>query len=379
MARRHILSISLVAITAIAVAAAACAPAAAPTPTAPPKQAPAATKAPEPTKPAAPAATKAPEATKPAAAPAAAAPPKPAGWPNRSITLIIPWNAGGSTDVGFRLLAPKMEKVVGGTIEIVNRPGAGAQVGVTELARAKPDGYTVGNVSAPAVITHYLDPRRQAVFTWDSFAPIGLHVFDPGVMAVKTDSKYKTLKDLVDDAKANPEKVKAGTTGILGDDHLAILLLEKAAGIKFATVHFEGGAPQQTALLGGHIDVGFDNVGSYAKLVKDGRARVLAVMDEQRNEFLPGVPTVKEAIGVDLVSSSSRGLAAPKGTPKDIVWYMSYAMEQAIKDPEISKKMADQGLTQRYMNPDQFDKYWRDFEVSIKPLVARVLEEETKK
>lgn len=368
MARRHILSISLAAITAIAIVAAACAPAAAPTPTAPPKEAPAATKAPEPTKPAAPAATKAPEATKPAAAPAAAAPPKPADWPKRSVQLIVPWDAGGSTDVGMRLLAPLMEKTLGTTIEVVNRPGAGSQVGVAELARAKPDGYTIGNTSAPAVITIYLDPERKATFTWDDFAPIGLHVFDPGVMAVPVDSKYKTLKDLVDDAKANPEKVKAGTTGILGDDHLAILALERLTGVKFAVVHFTGGAPQTAALLGGHIDVGFDNVGTYAKLDKQGKTRTLAVMDNQRNKFLPDVPTAEEQ-GFKVYSSSSRGLSAPKGTPKEIVAYLSYAMEQAMKDPELNKKMDEAGLTQRYMNPEQFDKYWREFEAQVKPLV----------
>ncbi len=371
MVRHCIRGLCVAAVAALTFTAVACSSPAAPAPTAAPAAKPATT-APTAAPTAAP--TKAPEATKPAApsqptaAPAAAAPAKPADWPKKSIQLIIPWDAGGSTDVGFRLLAPLMEKTVGATIELINKPGAGSQVGVAELARAKPDGYTIGNVSAPAVITIYQDPERKATFTWSDFAPIGLHVFDPGTLAVPVDSKYKSMKDLIDDAKANPEKVKVATTGILGDDHLAILALERLTGAKFSVVHFTGGAPQVTALLGGHVDVGFDNIGTYAKLDREGKTRILAVLDTQRNKFAPNAPTAEEQ-GFKVYSSSSRGLAAPKGTPKEIVWAISQAMEQAMKDPDLNKKMDDAALTQRYMNPDQFDKYWKDFEETAKPLV----------
>lgn len=378
MRHLHLHSLGAAAIAALMLVTMACTSPATPAPTAAPKQ--------EAPKAAAPAPTKAPEAAAPTKAPAPAAQPtaapsaaiqKPADWPKKSIQLIIPWDAGGSTDVGFRLLAPLMEKPLGATIEVVNKPGAGAQVGVTELAKAKPDGYTIGNISAPAVITHYLDPERKAAFTFDSFASIGLHVFDPGVVAVAKDSKYKSLKELVEDAKANPEKVKVGTTGILGDDHLAILALQRLTGVKFAIVHFTGGAPQTAALLGGHIDAGFDNVGTYAKLDSQDKTRTLAVFDNQRNKFLPNVPTSEEQ-GYKMYSSSSRGLGAPKGTPKEIVWFISQAMEQAMKDPDLNKKMDDAGLTQRYMNPDQFDKYWREFEEQVKPLVEIAKKEATK-
>ncbi|MHB1161098.1 MAG: Bug family tripartite tricarboxylate transporter substrate binding protein, partial [Chloroflexota bacterium] len=123
--------------------------------------------------------------------------------------MIVPADAGGATDIGYRLLAPRMEKYLGTTVEVVNKPGAGTQVGVTELSKAKPDGYTIGVTLIPQTPTIYMDPERKAVFNRESFAPIGLHVFDPGLIAVAPDSKYKTLKDVVDDAKANPEKVKA--------------------------------------------------------------------------------------------------------------------------------------------------------------------------
>lgn len=346
----------LAATAALTLAAAACSTAApAPSPTTAP-----AAKATEAPKPAA--------TTAPAAQSSAPAVGKPVDWPKKPIQLIIPWDAGGSTDVGFRMIAPLMEKTLGTQIEIVNKAGAGSQVGITELAKAKPDGYTIGNVSAPAIQTIYLDSDRKATFAWDSFAPIGLHVFDPGAVYVGADSKYKRLKDVAEDAKANPEKIKASTTGVLGDDHLNILSFQRATEAKMAIVHFTGSAPVQTALLGGHIDIAFNNVGDFMPQVEAGKMRAIAITDKQRSRFFPDVPTAEEQ-GIKLYSSSSRGLAAPKGTPKEIVWAISQAMQQAIKDPDIAKKMDEVALTQQYMNPDEFDRYMKDFEAQVKPLI----------
>lgn len=366
MVRKHLATLSLIAAAVLAMGTLACSAGSTSAPTPAPKQE--ATKAPA-AQPTAPASqpTKAPEAANPTAA-ASAVVQKPADWPKKAISLVVPSDAGGATDVGARLLAPGMEKELGTTIEILNRPGGGTQIGHTAIAVAKPDGYTIGFTLAPATITTYLDPERKAVFTWDSFAPIGLHVFDPGTFSVATDSKYKTLKDVIDDARANPGKVKIGTTGILGDDHLAVLQLEKLTGVKFATVHFSGGTTQLTALYGGHIDVGCDNVGTFTSQSNSGKARVLAVLDKERSRFLPDAPTADEQ-GVKLYSSSSRPLSAPKGTPRDIVWTISKAMEVSMKNPEHIKKMDDQGLTLRYMNPDQLNQYWKEFEEAVKPLM----------
>lgn len=269
----------------------------------------------------------------------------------------------------MRLLAPGMEKALGTQIEVVNKPGAGSQVGVTEIAKAKPDGYTIGMTNAPQTQTIYMDKERQSVFKWDSFAPIGLHVFDPGAIAVATDSKYKSVKDIIDDAKANPEKVKVTSTGVMGDDHLAILQLEKLAGVKFATVHTTGTTPALTALLGGHTDVAFNNIGDFLQMSKQGKIRVLAVMDKERSkQFFPDVPTFEE-LGYKLYSSSSRGLSAPKGTPKEVVNALSQAMKVAMDDPSHVSKMAEQGLTLRYMDSQQFDQYMRDYEKQVQPLM----------
>ncbi len=364
MVRKHYLGLCLVTVGLMIGAAVACSSPAANSPTAAPKQGTQTTKASETPQPSA---TKPAEASKPAASSSGIQ--KPADYPKRSISLIVPFAAGGSTDIGFRLLGAAMEKVMGSPVEIVNKAGAGSQVGNTELANAKPDGYTIGSVAAPGTITIYLDPERKATFKWGSFAPIGLHVWDPNVVIVAADSKYKTLKDLLDDAKQRPSAVKIANTGILGDDDLAILKLQKATNAKFAIVNFDSGAPALTALLGGHIDAAVQNVGDILTSFKGGKVRLLAVLDNQRSKFIPDVPTAEEQ-GVKVYNNSSRALVAPKGTPKEIVTYLAQVMEQAMKDPEQVKKLDEGGFTLRYLGPEQLDKYWQQQEEETKPLMS---------
>lgn len=322
----------------------------------------------EPTKAAAPAGQ---PTTAPAAQPTAA-PAAKANWPEKgkSITLIVGSDAGGSSDVGARLIAPGMEKELGVPVNVVNKPGAGWQVGLTELANAKPDGYTFGMTVMPQTNTIYLDPDRKAVFSRKSFAPVGMQVVDPGVIAVKSDSKYKTLKDLIDDAKANPGKIKATTTGILGDDHLNLLRTQKAAGVQFAVVHFTGGAPSITSLLGGHVDVNFNNVGDYMSQVKAGTVRILAVTDAQRSKFYPDVPTVDELGFKGLYSASSRGMSAPANTPKEALDALASAFKKASENPDYQAKMAEQALTVRSMSPAEMGKYWDDMDAQLPDLMA---------
>jgi tripartite-type tricarboxylate transporter receptor subunit TctC len=286
----------------------------------------------------------------------------------KSITMILGTSAGGSTDIGARILAGPMEKVLGTRIQIENKPGAGWQIGLTALARSKPDGYTIGFAVIPQAITNYLDPDRKAVFNRKSFEYLGMQVVDPGNIAIRANSPYKTMKDLVEAAKANPGKLKASATGILSDDHLAILQLQRLANVKFAIVQFDGSAPAMTALLGGHTDVYFGNIGDTAPQFKAGEVRVLGVMDPQESPFLPGVKTV-ESQGWKLYSSSSRGLIAPAGVPKEIVQLFANAIKQGMDNEEHKKKMDEQGLTVRYMDPAQMEAYWTEMEGWVAPLV----------
>lgn len=283
-------------------------------------------------------------------------------YPRRAVQLIVAFPAGGSTDVGARILAAAAEKDLGQPITVVNKGGAGGQLGFTEIARARPDGYTLGFLNLPGLNTIILDPERKAAFNIDSFIPIVNQVLDPGLIWVKGDSPYKTLADLVDAAKKAPNKISACTTGILSDDHLAILMVQEVAKCEFRIVHFDGGAQQLTGVLGGHVDCAFDNVGGVFKRVLSGEIRGLAVTDVERSKFLPDVPCTKELGMATVISSSTRGVGAPKGTPADVIKVVETAFLKAINSPEMKQKMDAVGLALKPMAGAEYAKYYADLQ-----------------
>lgn len=290
-------------------------------------------------------------------------------FPSRPITLIVPVAAGGPTDVAARILGSIAEKELGQPIVVVNRGGAGSQVGTTEFARAKPDGYTLGFLLPPTTNALILNPARQAIFDEKSFVPIINHVIDAGVIWVRADSPLKSFADLIDSAKKAPGTIRASTTGILSDDHLYILMTEEATSAKFRIVHLEGAAAQYKETLGGNVDVSFDNVGNVTKPLKAGLLRVLAVADPERSPFLPDVPTMKELGYPSVISASTRGLGAPKGTPKPIVDKLAQVFKRAMDDPDHAKRMEEQGLAVRPMMSDEFTAYWLNAHEKTKKLV----------
>jgi len=284
-----------------------------------------------------------------------------ADFPARPVQLMVAYPAGGSTDVAARIVAAIAEKQLGQTIVVVNRGGAGGQVGWTDMSRARPDGYYMGFINLPALNTVILDPERKAAFKADAFVPLINQVLDPGIIWIKADSPYKSLKDLLEAAKRAPNKISAATTGILSDDHLAILMAEEAyPGAIFRIVHLEGGAAQLTAILGGHIDVAFDNVGSVYRRVRTGELRALAVMDTRRSSFLPDVPTTPELGFPTVISNSTRGIAVPKGTPAPIIKKLEQVFKKAMEDPEHVKKMEEAGLALKIMVGEEYAKYYRE-------------------
>jgi tripartite-type tricarboxylate transporter receptor subunit TctC len=290
-------------------------------------------------------------------------------YPTKPIILQIPWPAGGSTDVGARIVAAIAEKKMGQPIIVTNKVGAGSQIGLTETARAKPDGYTLGFASLPALNTIVLDPERKALFDLNSLVFIINQVIDPGIIWAKGDSPYKALKDLLDDARKRPGQIRAATTGILGDDHLAILMLEEAAKVKFRIVHFDGGAQVFTAILGGQVDVAFGNVGDIAAKIKGTPLRVLMVMDPQRSKFVPDVPTTAELGFPNIISSSSRGMFGPAGIPAPILKKIQTVFSEAMKDPEHMDKMDKSGLAVKPLLGEEYKKYVYDLHQRIIPLV----------
>ena len=293
----------------------------------------------------------------------------PQAYPTKPVMLMAAYPAGGSTDVGARIVASIAEKELGQSIVVLNKVGAGGQVGFADLSRQKADGYYLGFINLPAINTIIWDPDRKATFSIDSFTPIINQVLDPGVIYIKPDSRYKNLKDLMDNAKKRPGEIRGGTTGILSDDHMAILMLEEVGGVKFRIVHFDGDTPQVTALLGGQIDVSFLNVGGLTPRVKAGQLRVLAVMDKERSKFYPDVPTSVEQGYPTVISSSTRGIVGPKGLPEPIVKKLQAVFKKAIEDPEHMDKMEKAGLGIKMMIGDEYSEYIMDVHKKVKKLV----------
>ena len=282
---------------------------------------------------------------------------KPKDYPNKPVTIQIGFGAGGSSDVGVRILAESLKKVIGQPVLAENKAGAGGQVMWTDFKNnAKPDGYTLALINVPQLQTVVFDPARKSLFTMKDFQPVANHVQDPGAILVRKESPYKTLEDLLKDAKARPGQVSASTTGIGSDDHLAVLDVERQAKVKFNIIHLKDTPTALTRVLGGHTDANFDNIGGFLPTVESGLGQILAVMMEQRYPDLPNVPTFKER-GYDLVSSSTRGYVFPAGTPMEIVRYMEQSIKKAMEDPEHVERMKKAGLTLKFMGVEEFSKF----------------------
>lgn len=287
----------------------------------------------------------------------------------RTITMIVPSTAGGGTDTAARLIAPLMQKDLGTPIQIVNKPGASMQIGLSEVAAAKPDGYTLVWSVLPTAASIYLDPERKSTFGRKDLQPLALVYEAPFCVWALASSPYKTLKDVVDAAKARPERIKGGTTGYMSTGHFANIEFQRAAGVKLATVNFQGGGPEITALLGGHIDVAFNSIGELLGHNKSGTIRILGVMDEQESGFLPGVKTLgaqgykAQPIGSDV------GLSAPGGLPKEIIDLLTNSVRKAMGDEEFKKKMTEQGNTLRYLPPQEYAAHWDRADARFKLLI----------
>jgi tripartite-type tricarboxylate transporter receptor subunit TctC len=286
----------------------------------------------------------------------------------KPVTFIVPVSPGGANDVAARMLVPLVEKELGTSIQVVNRPGAGVQVGTTALAMAKPDGYTIGYIIFAPAITTPLDPDRKAVFSRTSFQPLGSHFMFPVVMSVGANSPYKNAKELVEAAKAKPGSIKVATTGILGTPHLASLQLQRVAGVKFAEVQFQGGAPAVTALLGGHVDVALNPLSEVVSQVKGGALRVLGIYGKSESPLLPGTKTM-EAQGYKVYMTGASGVCAPAGVSQEVIQAYSTAIKKAATNPEHQKKLIEFGYIPNYQTPEEYAAFWAEFESDVKPLM----------
>jgi tripartite-type tricarboxylate transporter receptor subunit TctC len=290
-------------------------------------------------------------------------------YPERNITLIVPYGAGGGTDITARMLAKDLEQALGKSVTVENRAGGGGWIGWGALANATPDGYTIGYLNVPSMYAGYLDKQYKRTETLDSFTPLMNHVLDYNVWAVKADSPFKTVKDVVEAAKKAPDSVTVTAFGAGSDDHLAILSMQTENNIKLVTVHHKSTAEGKTAVLGGHIQVLGANISEVAEEVKAGTIRMLGVMSPERSRFLPDAPTFKQQ-GFNQVWSVSRGIAAPAKLPKDIEAKLNAALEKTLNSAEHQAQAVKLSLEPRVIKGDDYKKFLKDNEVSTKQLMG---------
>ena len=277
-----------------------------------------------------------------------------AAYPDRPVKLIVPWAAGGDTDAIFRPFAQQLQKHLGATVVVANVTGASGTAGAREAKGSPPDGYTLYAVHDYIHSTYYTGVADVA---YTDFEPVCSVSNTPSVLTASPKTKWSSWQELLNDAKARPAQITVGAT--LGStSHFFPALIEKAAGIKFKYVSYEGLAPRMNAILGGHIDLTDSNLTQKGK-VDAGQLKFLAVATDKRLPDAPNVPTLKE-LGVDVVYSVTRGVMVPKGTPADVVTRLEAACQKATAEAKFAEDMAKQGTFVKYLDRKGYVAFLKD-------------------
>jgi len=275
-------------------------------------------------------------------------------FPTKPITIIVPFSAGGTTDILARVVGLYMGTDLGQPVVVDNRAGAGGNIGGQAAARATADGYTLfmGTVG-----THAINQSLYKKMPFDpikDFAPLSRVAMVPNLLVANPSQPYKNVKEMIAYAKANPGKINFGSSGNGSSIHLSGELFKQMAGVDMQHVPYRGSAPAVSDLLGGQISVMFDNMPSAIPHVKGGKLRALAVTTAKRSPALPDVPTIAEAGVPGYEATSWFGLLAPAGTPAPIVAKLNASILKALADPEVKKKLAEQGAEPFGEKPEQF-------------------------
>ncbi len=278
-------------------------------------------------------------------------------WPDKPVTIVVPFPAGGSTDMVARAMAQQMGDKLGQSFVVDNRPGATGTLGAGAVKRAAPDGYTllVSSLGAFVVAPHLL--KSVPYDALKDFDYITVPVQAPNVLVAAPGQKARTVKEVIAQLKANPGKVSFATSGNGSSDHLSAEVFWQQTGTEGLHIPYKGGAPAINDLLGGQVDFSFQNVNAVLQHIRAGKLHAIAVTGDKRSPVLPDVPTLAEAGVAGAEVYSWQGMAAPKGLPAAVKQKLAEAAIAAINDPAVKKRMLDQGLEIVASTPEAFTAY----------------------
>ena len=280
-----------------------------------------------------------------------------AAWPDKPVTLLVPFPPGGSTDAIARAVGPKLQEKLGGTFIVDNKAGAGGTLGAAAAKRAAPDGYTILVSSlGPFVIGPHL-VKNPGYDPLKDFDYITVAVQAPNVLAVPANSPHKSLADVMAFLKANPGKMSFASAGNGTSDHLTAELFWQQTGTTGLHIPYKGGAPAMSDLLGGQVDATFMNINTGITQIKAGKLKALAITSAKRSPLLPDVPTMEESGIKGVTVYSWQAFAAPKGLPDDIKTKLHGALVAALNDPSVKNKLVDLGFEIVANSPQEFTKF----------------------
>lgn len=276
-----------------------------------------------------------------------------ATYPERPIDYVIPFDAGGESDITARLQQAPLQESLGVDVSITNKPGGGGALGWSELTRTAPDGYTVMGHNLPHIIVQPM-MRDDAGYETEQIKQVYIFQSTPNILAVPADSPYKTLDEFIAAAKEKPGAISIGGSGTYGANHIGVLQLNKAAGIETTYTPFSGTGAATPALLGGHVDA----LMTYTPMINQlgDQIRVLGIATDERMEQVPDLPTFTEQ-GIDLVGGAYRGVSVPPDTPDAVVEELASAIEEVNKDPELVKQFNEQLFVLENMGPEQATEF----------------------
>ena len=291
-----------------------------------------------------------------------------AAWPEKGkiLTMYVASGAGGGSDMAGRMIAQILEKELDVKVVVINKPGAGSQIGVTEyLSKAGTDGYTILAANTPVLISPYMDPTRKATYHLGKDIQLAAsYGFSPCAVAVRKGGKYKSLKELVEAARANPGKIKGTASGPLVQNDLAMVLLNKVAGVQIARMYFDQQGEQRAALLGDHVDAEFNNDFELIGGQKSGEIETLAIWDKEPAAALPGVKT-GESQGYPVYMAAAYGLGYKTGTPQEVLDKVEAAVMRGAKKPESIELFKKIGLNVKVMSGKEYRAYWNGIEAVV--------------